>query len=97
MRHSKISLTNEEANNIPYYDFDFSENNNDEISRMKKILSKAIASELTDRQRFCLSEFYLKGKTMKSIAQELNLNPSTITRHIKNAERRLKKIAECYS
>ena len=97
MRHSKVSLSEKNTNKIPYYDFDYCENNSDDIARMKKILGKAINSELTERQRICLSEFYLGGKTMREIAAQLNLNPSTVTRHIKSAERNLKRIAECYT
>ena len=37
-------------------------------SNMKKILSKAILSELTDRQRVCVVEHYLNNRKEKDIA-----------------------------
>ena len=96
MRHKKVPLHGKAQRNIPYYDFDYSENNDNDIARMKKILKRAIG-ELTDRQRYCICEYYLNGKKMKDIALELNLSPSTVTRHIKFAKRNLKKIADCYT
>ncbi len=96
MRHKLISLSDLAEKQMPKYDFDCSENNSGEILRMKKILNKAIINELTDRQRYCICEYYLNGRSMKNIAGELSLNPSTVTRHIKSAEARLKKIASCY-
>lgn len=97
MRHKIISFSELTEKRIPRYDFDCCENNSDEIVRMKKILKKAILNELTDRQRICLSRYYFEGKSMKEIASELKICPSTVTRHIKSAEKNLKRIARCYS
>ena len=63
---------------------------------MKKIMKKAIKNELTPKQRYCLCEHFLKGRSMKSIARELDLNPSTVTRHIQNALSRLQRVAKYY-
>lgn len=70
--------------------------NRDDRSKMQKILSKAIVAELTDSQRYCLTEYYLHQRKMKDIAQELGLNPSTVTRHISKAKEKLRKIAAYY-
>ncbi len=67
-----------------------------ERSRMKQILKKAIANELSDMQKLCLVEYYLNGKKMNVIASELDLNPSTVTRHIKRAREKLRHIASYY-
>ena len=96
MRHKKVSLTDKNSLKIPYYDFDYSETNDCEIVKMKKVLNQAMNS-LTERQRYCICNYYLNGKKMKTIAEELNINPSTVTRHIKSAKRNLKRIASCYS
>ncbi len=63
---------------------------------MKKILQNAIANELTDKQRYCICEYYLNGRNMKDIADDLCVNPSTVTRHIQGAKRRLKRVAKYY-
>lgn len=96
MRHKKVPLHGKAQQNIPYYDFDYSETNDNDIEKMKKTLRLAI-NKLTDRQKFCICEYYLNGKKMKEIALELGIHPSTVTRHIKYAKRNLKNIADCYS
>ncbi len=97
MRHSKVSLNTSLSRTLPYYDFDYRENNSSEVSKMKNVLKLAMLNELTERQRYCICEYYLKGRKMKAIAEDLNINPSTVTRHIKNALKNLKRIADCYS
>jgi RNA polymerase sigma factor (sigma-70 family) len=97
MRYTKVSLDTSLKHTIPYYDFDFSENNTAEVNQMKELLKTAIREELTERQRYCLSEYFFEGKKMKAIAQDLNINPSTVTRHIKKAVTKLKHIAKIYT
>ena len=59
---------------------------------MKKKLFKAMQGCLTERQLRCLTLYYLEDMTMKQIAKSLGLHPSTISRHIKVAIKKLKKI-----
>ncbi|MBQ8057612.1 MAG: helix-turn-helix domain-containing protein [Ruminococcus sp.] len=61
---------------------------------MKHILYVALNSELTPRQRECLELYYYKKMKMCDIASFLSLSPSTVTRHIKAAERKLKSVAK---
>lgn len=70
--------------------------NSEERKKMRTILKKAIFDELTDLQRFCLIEHYIHQRKMKDIASELSLNPSTVTRHIRRAEEKLRHIASYY-
>ncbi len=72
------------------------EDNSKDRKQMLRILKKAMASELTDRQRLCLEEYFLRGRKMKDIAKSLNLSPSTVTRHIRRATEKLRHIAEYY-
>ncbi|MDD6847960.1 MAG: sigma factor-like helix-turn-helix DNA-binding protein [Oscillospiraceae bacterium] len=96
MRHRLISITEKNQHLITYSDFDSYETNDRDISKMKKILHKAIECELTDKQKYCVCQYYYNGRSMKSIASELQVNPSTVTRHIQNARRRLKRVAQYY-
>jgi RNA polymerase sigma factor (sigma-70 family) len=96
MRHKVLSINENNSHLITYSDFSSDETNDRDISKMKKILHKAINDELTDKQRYCVCQYYLQGRSMKSIASELQVNPSTVTRHIQNAKRRLKKVAKYY-
>ena len=70
--------------------------NSQEKSRMKQVLFKAIKEELSQKQRICLIEYYIDGRKKKEIADRLSLNPSTVTRHIKRAEEKLRHIASYY-
>lgn len=96
MRHRLISITEKNENLITYSDFSSDSTNDKDIFKMKKILHKAIKDELTDKQRYCVCQYYLQGRSMKSIASELHVNPSTVTRHIQSAKRRLRNVAKYY-
>ena len=70
--------------------------NRPEIERMKRILLRAMRHELTERQRDCLTKYYLEGMKMKDIACELDLSKSTVSRHIKTAKLKLRQVASYY-
>ncbi len=96
MLPKKIFITDENADLLSYRNYELGHDNTANVNKMKKIMKKAINYELTPKQRYCLCEHYLKGRSMKSIAAELNLNPSTVTRHIHNALSRLQRVAKYY-
>lgn len=79
-----------------YSQYSFGKSNGSDLKRMRTILLKAIASELTFPQRYCLTEYYLSERKMKDIAKELGVNPSTVTRHISKAKEKLRRIAAYY-
>ncbi len=70
--------------------------NKDERRKMKTILKKALLTELTELQRFCLVEHCINQRKMKDIARELSLHPSTVSRHIRRAKEKLRHIAGYY-
>lgn len=65
--------------------------NREEIKRMKIYISKAIKHELTQKQRYCLCEYYLHQRTMTDIANELSISQPAVTKHIKRAVEKLKR------
>lgn len=98
MPRNEIYAENFVYDELSYLDYIRSDNTNKEERRkMKIILSKALLQELTELQRFCLTEYYLKGRKKKDIASDLSVHPSTVTRHIHRAEHKLKHIASYYS
>ncbi len=97
MLHKLVSLNEKNEQLLSYSEFNRMEDNSDSRKAMKRLLRQAINNELTDKQRFCVCEHYFKNRSMKSIAEELGVNPSTVTRHIQNAQRRLKRVARYYS
>ncbi len=68
-----------------------------DINNMKKLISTAISIELTEKQRYCITEFYYNNRKMKDIAVELNVAPSTVSRHIERGMKKLKRAACYYS
>ncbi len=96
MRHDVLHLDEKNADLIAYSIYSPGTDNRREIERMKRILSRAVRSELTARQRECLTLYYLHSMKMRDIARALSISPSTVTRHIKAAKARLTKIAKYY-
>ena len=74
----------------------FNSDNSEDRKRMKKIISKAHNEELTEKQKACVVAYYLEGRKMIDIAQDLGVAPSTVTRHIQSGKNRLMNIAKYY-
>ncbi len=96
MRHSFLSINELNENIVDFSTYENSDTNIHDIKRMKLILCKALKSELTDRQRQCVTMYYYDDMKMKEIATALSLSPSTVTRHIKAAQRKLKNASKYY-
>lgn len=96
MRHERVYLDERNTGPISYYLSDRGCDNRAEIARMKRILMRAVRYELTDRQRNCLTMYYLDGMKMVEIARALNLSKSTVSRHISCATKKLRRIAGYY-
>ncbi|MBQ3264779.1 MAG: sigma-70 family RNA polymerase sigma factor [Ruminococcus sp.] len=89
-------LDDENSDLIAYSLYLHGSDNRPERERMKRILTRAIKHELTQRQRDCVTMYYLEGMKMKEIADAMNLSKSTVTRHIQSATRKLRKVASYY-
>lgn len=96
MQHSLVSFTERNRDIYEYKNYVSKNTNKAEIHQMKNILSQAIVSELTPRQRDCITLYYYDGMKMKDIALMLSLSPSTVTRHIKASVKKLKNVAKYY-
>lgn len=59
--------------------------------QLTAMLADAIEQELTPRQRQLVRLYYLEQYNMKDIAAMLDLNPSTVSRTLALARRKLKK------
>lgn len=67
---------------------------NPKIERMKKIVHIAVSSELTDRQRDCLTMRFFDKKSVKEIAEVLGIRPTTVYKHLRKAIQTLKECAK---
>ena len=97
MRRERMFLSEDNSEMIAYSLYLQGASNRPERERMKRILLRAIRHELTDRQRECMTMYYLEGMKMKDIAAVLGLSRSTVTRHIQSATRKLRKVASYYT
>lgn len=75
---------------LPLVDYYSSGDNNKRIEQMKQALSEAIKTELTDRQRMMVTEFYYGGQSVTEIARNHGLSKSTVSRHLTRSRERLK-------
>lgn len=96
MRHERLFMDESSENMISFGLYQQKGTNNRERQHMMKILSCAMQTELTDRQRDCITMYYLNRMKMKDIAADLGLSRSTVTRHIQAATRKLRKVASYY-
>ena len=86
-----LSFTNEL---MTYYSYVSSQGSGDSSSirnRTKKLIAISIDTELTDRQKDCLTMRVYQKMSVEDIAAELGIRPTTVYKHIKKAKEALKK------
>ena len=66
-----------------------SPDNSEQMDRLRRNLQAARAQELTPRQLQVLNLYFGEGMNIPSIARELGVNPSTVSRTLGRARRRL--------
>ncbi len=72
------------------------ENNSELIEKVKCTMAKVIRNELTPRQRQTIKMYYYEGKGVSEIAEELNLDVSTVSRTIKRARTKIYTFMKYY-
>ena len=63
-------------------------------SQRRQRLPRAVAAELTPRQREILALYIDRGMTMSQIAQQLRINKSTVSRSLRRTFQRLRRCLE---
>lgn len=61
-----------------------------QIRRMKSV----IRQELTELQRYTILAYYFENKTLLQIAEERNVNKSTVCRTLQRAEQKLRRFLQ---
>lgn len=72
---------------------DISDNKN-QIKKMSAAVHLALENELTNRQKTCIELYYFQNYKIPEIAKELNLNKSTVSRHLAKGRFAIKKTVE---
>lgn len=67
------------------------EDNGEQLARLRRNLRRAREQELTPRQRQILELYYDQGMNMPQIAEELGVNCSTVSRTLRRAKDRLNR------
>lgn len=70
--------------------------NYQELKRKLQLVYRAMEKELTPIQLRIFEEYYLNGRKMKDIAADLGVHPSTVTRHIRRARKKITHITDYY-
>lgn len=65
------------------------EDNSEQLSRLRRNLRRAREQELTPRQNQMLDLYFEHSMNMVEIARELGVNPSTVSRTLRRAKKRL--------
>lgn len=87
----KLSFTKELMDYYSFVSAQRGKSNNEIKNRMKKLIAISIDTELTDRQKDCLTMRVYQGLSAEDIAAELGIRPTTVYKHIKKAKAALKK------
>lgn len=70
--------------------------NRRQLEEYRRFLHRAIATQLTQRQRQILCLYYFDGCSMPEIAQQLGIHKSSVSRTIRTALDRLTSLSQVY-
>ena len=76
--------------------FSDDDGDNDRIRRMKRVLAKAINTELTAKQRNAIMLYYYEGMNMVQIAERLGITFQAVSRMISRGRLRLFRVLQYY-
>ncbi|GHV29409.1 hypothetical protein FACS189481_2120 [Clostridia bacterium] len=68
------------------------ETNTQFLDRLKKVTHEIITKDLTPRQEEMVMLYYFDRLNMPQIANLKSLNKSTVSRHLKSAQKRIKQL-----
>lgn len=75
----------------PNYDDEPLDRKDPKIKRLKELVRVFIDTELTKRQKACLTMWFFEGKSAEKIADALGIKPTTVYKHIREAKKKIKK------
>ena len=64
------------------------------LSRVQRIIIRAMRQEVTQREAECLELYFVQGYTYEQISQSLHINVSTICRNIQRGEQKMNRVLE---
>lgn len=88
---ARVFRDNEFIGDLAAWNREHSEDNSEQLERLRRNLRRAREQELTPRQKQMIRMYYDEGKTMTKIARLLHVNKSTVSRTIARGRNRLKR------
>ena len=85
------SRDNEFLGDLTAWERSHSEDNIEQLERLRRNLAKVRARELTPRQSEMIHLYYDLGLSMGAIAKELGVDKSTVSRTLSRGRKRLKR------
>jgi len=82
---------NEFLGDMAVWEMENSEDNSEQLSRLRRNMRRVRKQELTPRQEEMLHLYYDLGLTISQIAREKGLNKSTVSRTLSRGRERLKR------
>lgn len=79
------------AADMAVYTQAMSEDNAEQMGRLRRNVMLALQEDVTPRQRECMLLYYEKGLNMRQIAELTGVDKSTVSRNIKRGESRLRR------
>lgn len=89
MRHKVLSLDFMREPAAPEQD---PEEGHERRERISRALKTAIAQELTDRQRSCVTLYYFEKKSQPEISRELGIGVPSVSKNLKRARKNLERV-----
>ncbi len=75
---------------------DFNKDEHKKRKNMCNFLISTIKSSLTKRQFYCFWHFYAENETLQQIAKKLEIDESTVSRHITAAKTKIRRHMEYF-
>ena len=79
------------ATDMAVYTQAMSEDNAEQMGRLRRNVMLALQEDVTPRQRECMRLYAEKGLNMRQIAELTGVDKSTVSRNIKRGESRLRR------
>ena len=79
------------AADMAVYSQAMSEDNAEQMGRLRRNVMLAIQEDITPRQRECMVLYYQKGLNMRQIAELTGVDKSTVSSNSKRGESRLRR------
>lgn len=98
MRNKLLHLDNftESLASVSKYKNGLYQSKDQNHAKMIKSIKNIMKGELTERQLRCITLYYGENMKLKDISSILNIGIPTISRHIKKAKARIKKMMSYY-